>query len=179
MRYLLLLIIGLYHSAHAQSYIESGQCQIINNTWYLSATTHITLEQDPIDALKSGIPLYFRYDIKIYPDHSWFSEAKKISHTRHLRYNHITLSYQVEDPITLKEHTFSNIEKALEKIGNIKNLPLLDSALLEDSTEPKIAVRLTLEEDKLPFSLRLTALVSKAWNNINSEWWICPQKTEN
>lgn len=171
---LLTVLLTVSKLACANSIVQNGSCELKKQTWYLSANTAVYLGQDPINALKSGITLNLRYEINIRPKDKWLNNGKTIQHRLRLSYNHITQSYQVENPITLNEKNYATIEEALAAIGTLKNLPLIDSSLIAD-TPPTIRLRLTLEAEQLPVSLRFTALVSKDWN-IDSDWWICPSK---
>lgn len=158
--------------AHAQSQIESGQCTLTSGKWQLNLRTRIYLAEDPITALKSGIMLYFNYHIEL-SSGSWLHHHKQtMSQPFRLSYNHLTFSYQLENLRTQSEHSYTSIEEALKALGTIKNLPLINASTQQPST---IRIRFQLDTEKLPFSLRLTALTSNAWQ-LNSDWWICPPK---
>ncbi len=169
----LIVLLSLCRALFAESLIREGRCWQENNLWLADLRTSIFLGQDPIDALKSGIMLYFNYTIVFEPQDQWFGDKKTIQHELRLRYNHITQAYIVENPITLREQSFPTIEGALATIGQLRSLPLIDQALLSPDERYTIAIRLNLAEDKLPVSLRLTALFSSEWE-ISSDWWNCP-----
>lgn len=167
------LLFLLSTTAYARPHIDSSQCGLVDGQWTLTAQTVIALAPDPVAALKSGIPLYFRYEAQFQPNGSWFGSTAAGSSLR-LSYNHITYTYQLEDSASHSQQTFSSLEDALKALGSPVHALLIPEAPLAQTAGYTVRIRFTLEADKLPFSLRLTALTSDAWQ-LSTEWQPCPQ----
>lgn len=157
-------------NVNAKTTIVSGACSLQREQWYIQLNSMVTLGAEPIKALKNGITLYFAYEIEFY--NGWFGDNKRITHQLRLRYNHISQSYVLTDPITLAEQQFPTINSALAAMGSVDRLPLITAQLLTPDVDYRIRARFTLQSDKLPVSLRLTALINDDWD-VNSAWWYC------
>lgn len=166
MKYRLFILLILTQLSIADAEIEKGSCQHAANQWLLTLNTRIALEANPIEAIKSGIPLYFRYQIEARAP-KWFSKPQTFNLLRRLSYNHLTFSYRITDEQG-QQIGYQNLEDALTELGTLKNFTI------NDAPSTQIRARFSLATDRLPFSLRLSALLSNSWH-INSGWWLCPQ----
>ncbi|SUO94563.1 DUF4390 domain-containing protein [Suttonella ornithocola] len=166
MKYRLFILLILTQLGIADAEIEKGSCQLGDNQWLLTLKTRIVLEANPIEAIKSGIPLYFRYQIEARAP-KWFSKPQTFNILRRLSYNHLTFSYRITDEQDQKL-SYQNLEDALAELGTLKDFHF------SGTSSNHIRARFSLATDRLPFSLRLSALLSDSWH-INSGWWLCPQ----
>lgn len=160
---------------HTQTQIVDGKCYIRDKTIYLDLDSNIYLDHDPIEALKSGLPLYFLYQIELKEADKWFADKVSLSRDIHLNYNPVAQTFLYEDPITLKQINHPSLEQALAAIGSMQSLPLMEIKQLPLSNRAEavnIRVRFLLNAELLPVSLRFSALFSKEWN-IKSDWWTC------
>ncbi|PIE82648.1 MAG: hypothetical protein CSA10_00115 [Cardiobacteriales bacterium] len=160
---------------HIQTQIVDGKCYVIDNTIYLDLNSNIYLDNEPIEALKNGLPLSFLYQIELKEADKWFADKVSLTRDIHLNYNPVAQTFLYEDPITLKQVNHPSLEQALTAIGSMKSLPLIEVKQLplsENAHAVNIRVRFLLNEELLPVSLRFGALFSKEWN-IKSGWWTC------
>lgn len=162
--------------ARGESVIREGACRLENDIWYLSLDARIPLSADPVRALHSGIALPFDYIVTLRAPGGWFGGDKKTVHHRlQLYYDHITRTYLLKDPVTLRERNYATLDAALDALGTLRRVPLISTGLLNPDKRYRIEARLTLDAQRLPVSLRLTTLFSSAWA-IDSAWWHCPTR---
>ncbi|MBV7435295.1 DUF4390 domain-containing protein [Cardiobacteriaceae bacterium TAE3-ERU3] len=170
--HLLYLFCFLSHFAHADITYRNGHCFIEDGQIYLSQAYDITLAEEPVNALKSGIVFYFVFDITLDEDDSWFATSHQLQRERILRYDHISRQFIVEDPVTLIQQGFINVDAALEVLGNIEHMAIANTNLLNAEAKPVLNSQLRLNLDKLPVSLRLSTLLDQDWT-LKSESWTC------
>lgn len=169
----LLLILFFCAFAHGESVIRGCSGRLQNDLWYLNLDARITLADDPVRALQSGIALSFDYIVKLRASGGWFSDKKTVHHRLKLYYDHITLTYLLKDPVTLRERNYVTLDRALAALGTLRNVALISTGLLDPNQKYRIKARLALEAQQLPVSLRLSTLFSSDWA-IDSAWQSCP-----
>lgn len=170
--HLLFLLCFLSHFAGADIAYRSGHCFIEDGQIYLSQDYDITLAEEPVNALKSGIIFYFIFNITLNEDSGWFATSHQLQRERILRYDHISRQFIVEDPVTLIQQSFINVDAALEVLGHIEHMAIASMSVLDANAKPVLNSQLRLNLDKLPVSLRLSTLLDQDWT-LKSESWTC------
>lgn len=170
----LLLILFFCTFARTESVIRACSGRLQNDIWYLNLDARINLADDPVRALQSGIALSFDYIVKLHTS-GWFSDKKTVHHRLKLYYDHITRTYLLKDPVTLRERNYVTLDSAFAALGTLRNVALISTGLLDPDKRYRIEARLTLEAQRLPVSLRLSTLFSSAWA-IDSAWQNCPTR---
>lgn len=168
----LLILLCLSPLGRADIDFHSGACTIEDGQIYLSQNYDIQMADEPVNALKSGIVFYFVFDVTLDEDDSWFATSYPLQRERILRYDHISRQFIVEDPVTLIQQGFINVDAALEVLGHIEHMAIANVNLLKPAAKPVLTSRLRLNLDKLPVSLRLSTLLDRRWR-LESEAWSC------
>lgn len=168
----MLLIISIFLSTWAVAVIttDQGACYLKDGQIYLDLSSSISLGDEPRAALRSGIVLYFAVEVTVAEHDGWFAKTYPLRRELMLRYDHIARQFTIEDPITLRQRSFATLDSALNALGRIQALPLLDADLMPADAKPHIRAKLTLVYDNLPVSLRLNALVNKDWQLTGAPW---------
>lgn len=170
----ILLYALIFLSGFAQANIEyrEGSCFIEDGQIYLTQDYDIHLADEPLNALRSGIVLYFIFETELAEDDGWFATSHTLQRERVLRYDHISRQFILEDPITLIQQSFSSPEAALETLGSIEHMSIANVDLFAPESKPILTNSLRLNVDKLPVSLRLSTLFDNDWS-LKSESWQC------
>jgi len=72
---------------------------------------------------------------------------------------------------------FSSLLAALDYLGRIEDLPLVDTAVIDDGRAYDIRARVSLDQEQFPGPLRLLAFWRRDWS-IASEWYRWPLRSE-
>lgn len=158
--------------AHVDNKIQYGYCQYINDSWQLNISANINLSEDAIEALKNGIPLFFDYKI-VFTNQQHFLSQKTFMVQFQLKYNHITQTYILTNLNQQREINYTTLNDALAYLSNASHYPLPKILNVNPSQIDTIKIRFQLNQEKLPFSIRVISLFSKEWQ-LNSNWWQCP-----
>jgi hypothetical protein len=73
--------------------------------------------------------------------------------------------------------SFGSLSAALDYIGRIERLPLIDTAVLDDDRGYDVRLRASLDQEQFPGPLRLLAFWRRDWS-IASEWYRWPLRSE-
>jgi len=124
------------------------------------------------DALHNGVPLLIELRIEVLRQRRWFW-AELVAELRQrfeLQYHALSRRYLVSNYSTGVQRSFSSMNDALEYIGNVYDLPLIDANLLEHRQPYKVRMRADLDVESLPTPVRLWAYLGSAWS-LKGDWY--------
>jgi hypothetical protein len=104
----------------------------------------------------------------------WFDETTaSLRQSFQLQYHALSERYLVLNVNTGEQNSFANLFSALNFLGRVTRLPLVDAALLEDGEAYEIRVRTILSTEDFPGPLRLFTFWRRDWS-LRSEWYAWP-----
>ncbi len=171
----LLALVMLVCTASAQDdpsvRIASAETQLDGEVYTLNADLEYALGTEPMEALANGVPIVFELQIEVREPRRLLPDANLASLRQRYRFKYLSLTqrYLVTNLNTNERNSFRLQEEALEFLGRIRDLPILDRALLDSRKAYLVRMRAILDIESLPAPLRLLAYLSSQWR-ISSEW---------
>ena len=159
--------------------VRSAIAELRDGVYYLNAVIAYRLSTDAVDALHSGVPLGLRLDVEIiHPRRWWFDDdSVALRQSYELEYHALSERYIVVNLNSGDQASFASLSAALEHIGRVQRLPLIDSAVLADDRGYYVRMRASLDQEQFPGPLRLLAFWRRDWS-IASEWYRWPLRSE-
>jgi hypothetical protein len=159
--------------------VRSAIAELRDGVYYLNAVIGYRLSTEAIDALHSGVPLGIRLDVEIiHPRRWWFDDdSNTLRQSYQIDYHAISERYIVLNINSGEQASFASLLSALEYVGRVERLPLIDSAVLEDDRGYYVRMRASLDQEQFPGPLRLLAFWRRDWS-IASEWYRWPLRNE-
>jgi hypothetical protein len=155
--------------------IRSADAELRDGVYFLNASIEYRLSTEARDALHAGVPLVIRLDMEIvHPRRWWFdNEDAALRQAYQLEYHALSQRYLVLNVNSGEQTSFGSLLAALQALGNVKGLPLIDVPVLEAGRTYDVRVRALLDEEQFPGPLRLLAFWRRDWS-IASEWYRWP-----
>ena len=102
--------------------ILSVESQLSNNILSIPADAEVNLAKDPVEALESGVPLFFDLHIEILRNRKyiWDRDLFKTKYTYSLQRHTLSKKYVLKNLITDTQQVHSSITAALQNLGQIK-----------------------------------------------------------
>jgi hypothetical protein len=178
---MLLLILGLAAAAagvaqdtiRRPGYFEvrSAATELVNGVHQLNARLQLVLSTDALEALSSGVPLTIELDIDIIKSRRfyWDDVAAELAVRYELEYRPLSQRYIVRNLNSGDQDSFATLYSALNNLGRIQGLPIIDDALLEPDRNYRMRVRVLLNTQQYPAPLRLLFFWRDEWQ-LASEW---------
>ncbi|MGD8566748.1 MAG: DUF4390 domain-containing protein [Gammaproteobacteria bacterium] len=170
---LLLLLVG--NSTWAAGFaVNHAEIVLTNKVYQLNARLTFDFSQDVMDAIENGVPMVLNLDIEIMRPrrYFWDEEVASLEQRYQLQYHALSEQYVVRNLNSGAQYTFFSLTAALQKIGNVDHLPIIDQQLLKNREADNYyaRVRVGLGFDNLPVPLKLDALISSSWW-LDSDWY--------
>lgn len=151
--------------------IERASATLVDNVYYLDADIDFTLSRPILEALERGVPVRVALDIEILRErrYMWDETTTTLEQRYELDFHALTRSYVVRNLNIGTQNAFPTRRAALDHLGRIADLPMIDANLLEEGESWLGRVQARIDIDALPVPLRVRALVSPEWR-LASGW---------
>jgi hypothetical protein len=167
-----MLFAGTLHAQETGLEIRNASTRLNAGVWYLSARIDYRLNRETLDVLQSGIPLTFELQVELARTRRWLPDEDVASLRQHfeLSWQPLARGYLVRNKNSgdLRAHT--TLYAALNDLGRITDLPLIDAAIVDEGEEYEVSLRAVLDRQQLPGPLRMLAF----WDDdftLESEWY--------
>lgn len=171
-RLLRLALMGLCLStnvlaAPSQFAVHNAKTSLSGEIYHLDARLEYQFTEVVLSALDNGVLLTLVLDIEVYSPsrYLWEDVIATLEQRYEIEYHALSEQYLLRNLNSGSQFAYSSLGSALEAIGKIERLPILDAHLLEKNEHYKVRVRSRLDLDSLPVPLQLKAYIS-------SDWWL-------
>lgn len=159
-------------AAEGRFEVRSAEAELIDGVYYLDARVQYRLSADALDALEAGVALTLELQIEVnrlrrlLPDQN----VARLTQAYQLQYHALSDRYVVRNLNTGEQESFATLFAALNQLGRIVDLPLIDAALLGDGGRYEARMRAVLDTRAFPGPLRLLVFWADGWR-IESDWY--------
>ena len=152
--------------------VRSASTRIADGVHTLDARLQLVLSSEALDALTSGVPLTIELQMELIRVRRfvWDDAAAQLVVRFQLEYRPLSQRYIVNNLNSGDQDSFATLYSALNNLGRIQGLPVIDDALLERSEDYRIRVRAMLQTQQYPAPLRLLFFWRSEWQ-LQSEWF--------
>lgn len=152
--------------------IRAASVELRSGVYYLDAWIEYRLSTEARAALDAGVTLTLDTEVEFLRQRRfWFDPQEAVLlQSYELQYHALTERYLVVNLNTGEQSSFATLFSALNSLGRITQLPLIDAALLEPDASYDIRVRAVLSTEGIPGPLRLLAFWRRDWS-LESEWY--------
>jgi hypothetical protein len=155
--------------------ISATRTLLADGVYRIGARVDFEFNETLHDALHNGVPLLIELRIEVLRERRWLW-AEPVAALRQrfeLQYHALSRRYLVSNYSTGVQRNFSSMNDALEYVGNVYDLPLIDANLLEPHQTYMVRMRADLDVESLPTPVRLWAYLGSAWS-LKGSWYQWP-----
>lgn len=152
--------------------IRSAATTLNEGVHELGARLQLILSDDVLDALNSGVPLTIELEFEVIRVRGlWVDDQEAtLSFQYELEYRPLSQRYLVRNLNSGDMGSFSTLYSALNNLGRIQNLPVIDDAILDPDSGYRLRLRARLSAKQYPAALRLLFFWRSQWQ-LESEWY--------
>ncbi len=158
-----------------QFVVHNAGTTLVNGVYTLNASIEYQFGHAVLEALENGVPLTLQLNIQILRPRRllWNEEFTALQQRYRLEYHALSQQYLVKNLNSGLQYNFPGRQDAINALGTIANLPILDERLLEPGQRYYGRLRASLDIEALPTPLLLMAYLSPQWH-LTSEWYTWP-----
>ncbi|MDH3746843.1 MAG: DUF4390 domain-containing protein [Gammaproteobacteria bacterium] len=152
--------------------VRSAATVLSDGVHLLDSRLQLVLSSEALEALNSGVPLTIELQMQVIRVRRFYMDAlgAELQVRFELEYRPLSQRYIVRNLNSGHQDSFPTLYSALNNLGRITDLPIIDDALLEAKKKYRIRVRAMLQTQQYPAPLRLLFFWRSQWQ-LQSEWY--------
>jgi hypothetical protein len=151
--------------------VNNAATRLQDGVWYLDADVDYQLNRTALDALASGLQLDIELVIRLEESRRliWDAEFAELKQRYQLRYHALTERYILRNLNSGEQTSYASLPAVLARLGQVRGLPLIDDALLDDDERYFVEVQASVDIKGAGGPL---AVIRVFWNNwrVESDW---------
>ena len=152
--------------------VRSASSSLVDGVHLLDARLQLVLSSEALEALNSGVPLTIELQLQVIRVRRLYMDALDAELSVHfeLEYRPLSQRYIVRNLNSGDQDSFATLYSALNNLGRVENLPVIDDALLASGKSYRVRVRAMLQTQQYSAPLRLLFFWRSQWQ-LQSEWF--------
>lgn len=153
--------------------IENVESRLENSVYIIDASVVFEFGDDVLEALDSGVPVTLELEIEVQQPREilWNETVYSLYQRYQINYHALSDQYLVTNLTTQISTSFPTRYAALQAMGQVRQLPLIDQQLLQPEQEYLAQLRVSIVITELPAPLKLWAILQSDWR-AKSDWYI-------
>ena len=155
--------------------VRSAATSLAKGVHSLDARLQLVLSHGALEALSSGVALRIELQMEVVRERRLYFDATDAELTARyeLEYRPLSQRYLVRHLNSNDQDSFATLYSALNSLGRVQGLPVIDDALLEADKNYRVRLRALLSTQQYPAPLRLLFFWRDQWQ-LKSEWFEWP-----
>jgi len=146
---------------------------LYDGVYFATARIDYRLSDDALEALDSGVALTVQLQIELTRKRRFWLDAgiATLRQDYSLSFQPLSDRYVVKNLNSGEQDSFATLFSALNNMGRVVDLPVIDASLLNPDANYEISLRAVLDQNTLPGPLRLIAFWSSGFR-LESDWYV-------
>jgi len=151
--------------------VRSAESRLIDGVHTLDARLQLVLSSEALRALSSGITLTIELQVELIRARRWYVDdlEAELAVRFELEYRPLAQRYIVRNLNSGEQDSFATLYSALNNLGRIQGLPIIDDALLEADSDYRVRLRSLLQTRQYSAPLRMLFFWRDQWQ-LESDW---------
>ena len=145
------------------------------DVYELNAKVDIALPEDARKGIEAGLTLRFVYEIALSRVRGYWPDATvaELEQAYELSYHALSQRYLLRNLNTDEQQDFGSLQAALEQLGDVRGLPVIDADLVNDDGRYEVSLRAVIDLSTTPAALQWLLFWTDDWSAA-SEWFTWP-----
>jgi hypothetical protein len=156
--------------------VRSASTAVVEDVIELEARLQLVLSDEALAALDNGVPLTIELKLELIRERRFLLPSAtdaELSLRYALEYKPLSQRYIVRNLNSGEQDSFATLYSALNNLGRIQNLPVIDESILLSDASYRMRLRALLSTQQYPAPLRLLFFWRDQWQ-LKSEWFEWP-----
>jgi hypothetical protein len=152
--------------------VRSADLELRDGVYQLNARLELPVGDAVRQGLADGVPLTLELDLNIERVRQLLPNAGVAALTQryHLQFNTVSARYILRNDNSGQQESLPTVDAALEKLSQVRGLPVLDKSLVSAHRRYEASVRAKVDYGAVPFSVRILMFWVNDWHR-ESDWY--------
>jgi hypothetical protein len=152
--------------------VRSADLDLKDGVYHLDTRLDLPVSDAVSRGLSEGVPLALELDLVVERVRQLLPNSKvaELTLRYHLQYNAVSARYVLRNDNSGQQQSFASVDAALEQLADVRNVPVLDRALISPNRRYEASVRGKLDYGTVPWSLRVLMFWVSEWHR-ESDWY--------
>jgi hypothetical protein len=152
--------------------VRSATTRLTSGVHTLDARLQLVLSSEALNALNSGVPLTIELPMQVIRVRRFYIDSvdAELAVRFELEYRPLSERYIVRNLNSGDQDSFATLYSALNNLGRIQGLPVIDESLLIPGRDYRARLRALLATEQYSAPLRLLFFWRDEWQ-LTSEWY--------
>ena len=152
--------------------VRSASTELVGGVHMLDARLQLVLSSEALNALNSGVPLTIELQMQLIRKRRFYIDSMdaELAVRFELEYRPLSQRYIVRNLNSGDQDSFATLYSALNNLGRVQRLPVIDESLLIPGKSYRARVRALLATEQYSAPLRLLFFWRDEWQ-LKSEWY--------
>jgi len=152
--------------------VRSASTEIVDGVHALDARLQLVLSSEALRALESGVTLTLELQLQVIRIRGLLPDdvEAELAIRYELEYSPVSQRYIVRNLNAGDQDSFATLYSALNSLGRVQGLPVIDDAVLDPDASYRIRTRVMLNMQQYPAALRILFFWRGEWQ-LESEWF--------
>jgi Domain of unknown function (DUF4390) len=140
-----------------------------------TAEVVITLPEEARKGIEAGLALRLAYEIVLSRVRGYWPDATiaELEQAYELTYHALSQRYLLRNLNTGEQRDFGSLQAALEQLGDVRGLPVIDADLVNGDSRYEVNLRAVVDMSTAPAALQWLLFWTDDWS-ASSEWFTWP-----
>ncbi len=152
--------------------VRSASTALADGVHLLDSRLQLVLSSEALEALNSGVPLTIELQLQVIRVRRFYMDAldAELAVRFELEFRPLSQRYIVRNLNSGDQDSFATLYSALNNLGRVQALPVIDDALLTPGRAYRVRARAMLQTKQYSAPLRLLFFWRSQWQ-LQSEWF--------
>ncbi len=152
--------------------VRSGSTEVVDGVHVLDARLQLVLPTEALAALESGVALAIELQLQVIRVRRFYVDEveAELAVRYELEFSPVSQRYIVRNLNSGDQDSFSTLYSALNSLGRVQGLPVIDDAVLAADRAYRVRLRAMLNMARYPVALRVLFFWRGEWQ-LQSEWF--------
>ncbi len=152
--------------------VRSATTAVVDGVHELESRLQLVLSDEALNALNSGVALRIELNLEVHRVRRFWTDPMEAELVigYELEYRPLSQRYIVRSLNGGDQDSFATLYSALNNLGRIQGLPVVDDSILESDKPYRIRLRARLSTEQYPAPLRILFFWRDDWQ-LESEWF--------
>lgn len=173
----LLLGVSVAWASDSQLLIKTAELVPSDNHYLLNADLELNLSEEAEDALNKGVQLNFLVEFQLTKPRKYWFDNEVITVTNNVSFSYHALSRQYLITRNKHQQTFPTLAEAKDEFSHLREWRMFDRDLLQPDENYQAALRVRLDQSRLPKPIQVDAISSEQWYMVSQRYRWTPVLT--